>query len=113
MGARAWPLVFHECLQALKAALAELSIVEHASEHPYARSASNTGTASRRCLHVENVWALLVVFDSRCSLLPGESLRFFSDAACTDLIATAAMDDRRKGYVPLVLPSPGLHGRNC
>ena len=95
-----------ECLQALKAALASNSMAEQASDHPYVRTASNTGANNRRCLHVDGVWALLVVFDSRCALLPGESLRFFSDAACTDLIATAAMDDRRKGYLPLVLPSP-------
>jgi len=95
-----------EWLVALKAAHAALNVVEHASDHPYLRSSSNTGPASRRCLHLEGVWALLVVFDARCSLLPGESLRFFSDAACTDLVATAAMDDRRKGYLPLVLPSP-------
>jgi hypothetical protein len=95
-----------ECLQSLKAALACTTMVEQASDHPYVRTASNTAANNRRCLHVDGVWALLVVFDARCALLPGESFRFFSDAACTDWIATAAMDDRRKGYLPLVLPSP-------
>ena len=95
-----------QCLQALKEAVTSQNIVEQASEHPYVRTASNTGANSRRCLHMAGVWSLLVVFDSRCALLPGESLRFFRDAACSELIATAAMDDRRKGFLPLVLPSP-------
>jgi hypothetical protein len=95
-----------ECVAALKLASSCQTIVEQASEHPYVRTASNTGANSRRCLHMEGVWALMVVFDSRCALLPGESLRFYSDAACSELIATAAMDDRRKGFLPLVLPSP-------
>ncbi len=80
--------------------------VEQASEHPYVHTASNATPNSRRCLHVEGAWALLVVFDSRCALPAGETLRFFNDAVCTEIIATAAMDDRRKGFLPLVLPSP-------
>jgi len=67
------------CLTSMKDALACQTIVEHASDHPYVRTASNSGANSRRCLHMDGCWALMVVFDSRCTLLPGESLRFFSD----------------------------------
>ena len=109
-----------ECLLSVRAALTCQTTVEHASDHPYVRTGSNTGANSRRCLQLDACWALMVVFDSRCTLLPGESLRFFSDAACTQMVASAAMDDRRKGLLPLVLPSPvwmqivstGQHGND-
>ena len=47
-----------------------------------------------------------MVFDPRCVLLPGESMRFYANAACTELVAAATQDDRRKGFLPLTLPSP-------
>ena len=31
----------------------------------------------------------MVVFDPRSALLAGESIRFYSDAACTELVAAA------------------------
>jgi hypothetical protein len=96
-----------ECVQALRNASSGASIVEESSEHPLIRGASNSiGSSVRRCLQAEGVSKLFVAFDTRCALLAGESIKFYGDAACTDLIATATMDERRKAYQPLILPSP-------
>eukprot|EP00960_Hanusia_phi_P050543 760281-Hanusia_phi.AAC.2 len=95
-----------ECLTSLKNALTTLSSVEESSEHPYIRSQAQTGSAGARHFYIEGVSWLYLVFDSRCSLLAGESMKFYSDAACTDLIATAILDERRKAFLPIILPSP-------
>jgi hypothetical protein len=96
-----------ECVQAFKNAIIAASIVEESSEHPLIRGSSGSlGASVRRCMQAEGVNKLFVVFDTRCALLPGETIKFYADAACTDVIAAASMDERRKAYQPLLLPSP-------
>ncbi len=97
-----------ECLQAFKNAVTAACIVEESSEHPLVRGASGSLGAShvRRCMQAEGASKLFVVFDTRCALLPGETIKFYADSACTDLIGAATMDERRKAYQPLLLPSP-------
>ena len=93
------------CVTSLRAAAAAAVAVEEASEHPWSRGSSGP-PGVRRCLQVEAAGHLFVVFDPRCVLLPGESMRFYANAACTELVAAATQDDRRKGFLPLTLPSP-------
>jgi hypothetical protein len=95
-----------ECINSLRSAAstAPQSIIEEASDHPLVRG---PGLGGRKMLvNPHGTGGLFVVFDTRCSLLAGESIRFYSDAGCLDLLASAQLDDRRKAYAPLLLPSP-------